>query len=175
MPAKPIRGVKMTRGDAFVLAGRVLIAGALALYLAGLFLPFLHGSIKLLVVPVSRSLTLPQFAMHLADNERFVTLALVVIAAFVAPVALFLGILTAIWPARRPLPGVLAAALPFWRWRGWAVVILGAALTSGIRASSGVDGTPSLRLLPGAWTFVGSLVVGAAAATLIGSLRKKSS
>lgn len=175
MPGKIHVGAAIAGPNATVAMGRILVLAAIALYFAGLLLPFLHGSIRLLVVPVSRSLTLPAFAAHLAHDGRYVTLGLVMLAGFVAPVALLLGILPGAWPGSRPLAGPLAAYLAFWRWRGWAVAMLGGALTGSIRASSGVDGTPSLRLLAGAWAFVAALVAAAAVATLIGGRRERPS
>lgn len=107
----PVSGIHgMTAG-----LGRILLLAAAGLYLAGLLLPFLNGSIRLLVVPVSRSLTLPEFAAHLAHDERYVTLGLVVAAAFVAPAALLLGIFPEVWPGywqgRMTKPRPVAAAL----------------------------------------------------------------
>lgn len=153
------------------LGGRALAVAAVALYAAALLLPFVHGTIRLLVIPVSRSLTLPGFMRHLAHDQPGPVLWLVALVVFVAPALLLLATLACAWPGVRALPRPVVAGLAFLRWRGWIATALGVTFTLGLRAAASASGGPSLRMLPGAWCFCASLVVAAGALSLLAPRR----
>ena len=48
---------------------RPLTVAALLLYAATTFLPFVHGTVRLLAIPFSRSLTMLQFLDHMANKQ----------------------------------------------------------------------------------------------------------
>jgi hypothetical protein len=144
---------------------------AILLYVGALFLPFVHGSIRLLVIPFSRSLTLPEFMRNIAHDQPNLVLGLVVLVVFVAPVLLLLAALVCAWPGGRALPGPIVSSLAFLRWRSWIVTALGVTFTSGLRAAASAGGGPSLRMLPGVWFFCASLVVASIAMGLLAPRR----
>lgn len=148
----------------------VAVAGAV-LYVVAQFLPFVHGTVHLLVIPISRTLTLPAFMSHLVHDQPLLVAALVVLVMYVAPVLLLVSALTGAWTGRREPSGVLAAGLSFLRWRGWVVAGLGIVFTSGLRAASSASGGPSLRLLPGVWCFCAAVVLGSLAMVLLAPCR----
>lgn len=153
------------------LGGRALALTAVLLYVGALLLPFVHGSIRLLVIPFSRSLTLPEFMRHIAHDQPNLVLALVVLVVFVAPVLLLLATLVCAWPGGRVLPEPIVSGLAFLRWRSWIVTALGVTFTSGLRAAASASGGPSLRMLPGVWFFCASLVVASIAMGLLAPRR----
>jgi hypothetical protein len=151
--------------------GRALAVTAVLFYAAALFLPFVHGTIRMLVIPFSRSLTLPQFMRHLAQDQPNLVLGLVVLVVFVTPALLLLAALVCAWPGGRALPGPVVSGLAFLRWRGWIVTALGMTFTSGLRAAASASGGPSLRMLPGVWFFCASLVAASIAMNLLAPRR----
>ncbi len=152
-------------------AGRALAVAAVVLYAAALLLPFMHGTIRLLVIPVSRSLTLPGFMRHLAHDQPGPVLWLATLVVFVAPALLLLATLACAWPGMRALPRPVVSGLAYLRWRGWIATALGVTFTLGLRAAASASGGPSLRMLPGAWCFCASLVVAAGALSLLAPRR----
>lgn len=155
------------------MVGRALAVTAVLFYAAALMLPFVHGTIRMLVIPFSRSLTLPQFMRHLAHDQPNLVLGFVVLVVFVAPALLLLAALLCAWRGDRALPGPVASGLAFLRWRGWIVTALGMTFTSGLRAAASASGGPSLRMLPGVWFFCASLAFASIAMSLLAPRRKK--
>jgi hypothetical protein len=155
------------------LFGRVLSALAVALYGAALLLPFVHGTIRLLVVPFSRTLTLPQFMQHLSDDQPGFIFALVVLVMFVVPGFLLAVSLLCAWSGSRTLPAPVRTLLAFLRWRGWIAAGLGVTFTAGLRAAASASGGPALRMLPGVWVFCASLIVASAALSLTAPRRAR--
>lgn len=151
--------------------GRALAGAAILLYAAALLVPFVHGTIRLLVIPVSRSLTLPQFMRHLAQDQPTLVFGLAVLVVFVAPVLLLLAALACAWPGHRALPTPIVSALAFLRWRSWIVTALGVTFTAGLRSAASASGGPSLRMLPGVWFFCAALVVASTAMGLLAPRR----
>ena len=145
---------------------RPMTVAALALYAATAVLPFVHGTIRLLFVPVSRSLTLLEFLRHLSAKQPGGVTALVMLVLVALPVALLLAALLAAWLPARATPAAMRAAVGWLRWRAWAVTAVGITFMLGLRAAAGATGGPQLKLLPGGWCFCLALVVASLALTM---------
>jgi len=133
---------------------------------AGLALPFLTGSRRLLLVPLARALPLPALAAALAREGRWVTAGAVALCGAAIPAALALSLTPALLLPDPSRSRLAAALLRYWRWRGWIAALLAALLAAGVRASSGRDGL-TVRLGPGALFLLGGVALLAAAATLL--------
>lgn len=155
-----------------VLAG-AMVCAALPIWILGLLLPFLSGTVKLLLVPVSRSFTLPAFISYLLQDGQTAVALSVILVTVLTPVALFVLLLPV---ARRllgsaPLPGegsALAARHAFvaaWlgRW-SWILLAVNAVLVLGIKAGGSARAT--LRLRAGAPLLLGGLALAAGGAAL---------
>ena len=152
---------------------RPLTVVALLLYAATAALPFVHGTIRLLFVSASRSLTLLQFMRHLADKQPGAVTAMVALVIVVLPVALLLAALLAAWLPARALPGAAKAAIAWLRWRAWAATAVGITFMLGLRAAASATGGPQLKLLPGGWCFCAALLVASFALTMAAPARTR--
>ena len=101
---------------------RPLTVIAALLYAATVILPFVHGTIRILVIPVSRELTLPAFMHHVADKQPTLVVALIAVVVIVLPVLLLLAALMAAWVPTRAMPPGVRTGICWLRWRAWVVV-----------------------------------------------------
>lgn len=152
---------------------RPLTVLAVLLYAATLILPFVHGTIRILVVPVSRELTLPAFMQHVGDKQPLVIVALVAVVIIVLPVLLLAAALLAAWVPTRRIPAGVRAAVCWLRWRAWVVVALGVVFVAGLRSAASATGGPQLRLLPGGWCFCLALTVAAVTLTFAAPMHRR--
>lgn len=144
---------------------RPLTVAALALYAATLALPFVHGTVRLLAIPFSRSLTMLQFMHHMADKQPLLNYIMVTVVIVVLPLLLLLAALASAWLPPRAQPAPLRATTTWLRWRGWGIAALGVVFMLGLRAAASATGGPQLKLLPGGWCFCVALVVAALSLT----------
>ncbi len=147
------------------LFARALTVLAVALYVATLVLPFVHGTIRMLFA-FSRDLTLLKFMQAMADKQPGAVTAVVAFVVVVLPLVLLGTALLVAWAPWRVVPRRLRALGPRLRLGAWAVAALGAVFMVGMCAASSATGGPKLRLLPGGWCFCASLLVAAAAVML---------
>ncbi len=154
---------------------RPLTVAAVLLYAATAVLPFVHGTIRLLFVHASRSLTLLQFMRHLASKQPGGVTAMVTLVLVVLPVVLLLAALLAAWLPPRALPAGARTVIAWLRWRAWAVTAVGVTFMLGLRAAAGATGGPQLRLLPGGWCFCLALLVASCALTVAAPAAPKTS
>lgn len=144
---------------------RPLTVAALALYAATMVLPFVHGTVRLLAIPFSRSLTMLQFLDHMANKQPLLNVILVSVVIVVLPLVLLLSALLAAWLPPRAMATPVRRAVTWLRWRGWIVTGLGIVFLLGLRSAASATGGPQLRLLPGGWCFCLALVVAGLALT----------
>lgn len=144
---------------------RPLTVLALALYAATLVLDFVHGTVRLLAIPFSRNLTLPEFLRHVADKQPLLNVVLVNVVVVALPLLLLLAALLAAWLPPRAQAAPLRASIRWLRWRGWMIAALGIVFVLGLRAAASATGGPQLKLLPGGWCFCVALGVAALSLT----------
>lgn len=144
---------------------RPLTVTALGLYAATLALPFVHGTVRLLAIPFSRSLNMLQFMNHVYDRQPLLNVVLVTVVVVVLPLLLLLAALASAWLPPRAQPAPLRATTTWLRWRGWFIAGLGIVFVLGLRAAASATGGPQLKLLPGGWCFCIALVVAALSLT----------
>lgn len=147
------------------LIARALTVIAVALYVATLVLPFVHGTIRLLIA-FSKDLTLLEFMKRMADKQPGAITGLVAFVVVVLPLVLLGTALLVSWAPWRVVPRWLRALGPRLRLGAWGVAALGVVFMIGMCAASSATGGPKLRLLPGGWCFCSSLAVAAAAVML---------
>lgn len=147
------------------LIARALTIVAVALYVATLVLPFVHGTIRLLV-SFSKDLTLLEFMKRMADKQPGAITGMVAFVVVALPLALLGTALLVSWAPWRVVPRWLRALGPRLRLGAWGVAALGVVFMIGMCAASSATGGPKLRLLPGGWCFCASLAVAAAAVML---------
>jgi len=141
------------------LVPRALTGLAGALYVAALALPFVHGTIRMLLA-FSRDLTLLAFMQQLADRQPGVITVLVTVVIGILPLALLATAALVSW---RGVPAPLRVFGPRLHWAAWGVAALGVVFMIGMCSASSATGGPKLRLLPGAWCFCLALVAAAGA------------
>lgn len=139
---------------------RALTLAAAACWLAGLAVPFLKGSAKLLLVPIVREFNLPLFLDYLVDAGQGATAAPLAALLLFAPAAFLLWLAAALatHPRRRRLPAPPARAAGL-------LLLLNAGGLLAVRAGAAERATA--RLLPGAWLLLGGLALGTAAAAVL--------
>lgn len=147
------------------LVARGLTVLAVALYVATLVLPFVHGTIRLLF-SFSRDLTLWKFMQAMADKQPGIVTGLVAFVVVALPLALLGTASLVAWAPWRVVPRGLRMMGPRLRLAAWGVAALGAVFMVGMCAASSATGGPRLRLLPGGWCFCASLLVAAGAVML---------
>lgn len=150
--------IQRPRGESWAVA-RALALAAVVCWLAGLAVPFLKGSAKLLLVPIVREFNLPLFLDYLVDAGQGATAAPLAVLLLFAPAALLLWLAAALAPhawRRLPAPPARAAGL---------LLALNAGGLLAVRAGAAERATA--RLLPGAWLLLGGLALGTAAAALL--------
>lgn len=139
---------------------RALALAAVVCWLAGLAVPFLKGSAKLLLVPIVREFNLPLFLNYLVDAGQGATAAPLAVLLLFAPAAFLLWLGAALtphaWLRRLPAPPARAAGL---------LLLLNGGGLLAVRAGAAERATA--RLLPGAWLLLGGLALGTAAAALL--------
>ncbi len=144
---------------------RALTGLAVTLYAATLVLPFVHGTIRMLLA-FSRDLTLLAFMQQLAKKQPGAVTWMVAFVVVVLPLALLGTAGLVSWAPWHVVPRWLRALGPRLRLAAWGVAALGVAFMIGMCAASSATGGPRLRLLPGGWCFCASLFVAAGAVAL---------
>jgi len=125
---------------------------AAVLWLLGMLIPFISGSVNLWVASPGRTFNMPRFIGMLIDDGQAVTAAAVSLLLVAAPLALFAMLTLRKHRFIARMGSRLALA-------SWTLVLVDLIFLLGIRA--GVDAKATPHLLPGFWLLLAALVIAA--------------